>query len=319
MFKQNYLNELPDDCIKHIYKKLYDMSVKKISTCTLNKNIVHYYNLQEMMNDEDPNFHFPYLQIVSRKVNTHLKYLYDVEDGNIYTPKYKKMIMEQRWIEANAHKYFNPIVAHAKRVDAGLANTRKMLIDDHKIRYVRIRSDNLLSTHQKNQYLHRRFRKHFSGCYEAIIDDDTPHYFKMFIDKGDIVIVFESEFKKYKEDTSMSCLGELLWIFDKIACVIEWVLDDFFNDMIQERDEKYEKATPDELDMLRDPLEFDLRRIREIINELEISDFFINCNIKLEGETAIFTKQKPVNVIVMSDNSEDSDYYDESETDEIEN
>jgi hypothetical protein len=316
MFKQNYLNELPDDCIKHIYKNLYDMSVKKISTCSLNKNIQFYYNLQEMMNDEEPDFHFPYLQIVSRKVNTHFKYLYDVEDGNIYTPKYMRMIMEQRWIEANAHKYFNPIVAHAKRVDAGLANTRKMLIDDHKIRYVRIRSDNLLFTYQKNQYLHRRFRKHFSGQYEAIITDDTAHDFKMFIDKGDIVIVFEDQFKK---DTSMSCLGELLWIFDKIAYEIDSVLNDFFDDMIQERDEIYEKANPDELDMLRDPLEFNLRRIREIMNELEISDFLIDCNIKLEGETAVITKHKPVNVIVMSDNSEDSDYYDESETDEIEN
>jgi len=311
MFKQNYLNELPDDCIKHIYKKLYDMSVKKISTCPLNKNIEYYYNLQEMMNDEEPDFHFPYLQVVKRKVNTYLKYLYDVEYGNCYTPKYMKMIMEQRWIEANAHKYFNPIVAHAKRVDAGLANTRKMLIDDHNIRFIRIRSDNLLFIYQKNQYLHRRFRKYFSGYYHT----DCENCFNAYIDKEDIVIVFDDKC------FSMSCLAELLFNFTDIYLLIEGLLDGFFEVMIEERDELLERPPddmrPDDMGFL-DGIEFNLRRIQEVRDELAIGDFVIDCNIKLEGETAIFTKQKPVNVIALSDNSEDSDYYDESETDEVE-
>lgn len=292
MFKQNYLNELPEDCIKLIYKCVYDMSVKNIKTCPSNKNIQYYYNLQEMMtDDEDEQFHFPYLQVVNCKVSTRLKYIYDEVNSNCYFPKYWVFFNEQRWVERNAHRYFKPQVAHAKRVDAGLANTRKLLTDAHKIRFVRIRSDNLLLIHKNNQYLHRRFRKHFSGHHEATIKDDIIIDFKMYIDKGDIVIVFKR---------SMDCLAELLWIFNEIAFVAtDCELGEFLVSMMEQRDELRER-NPDDKGLL-DGLEFNLRRISEVVNELALDNFLIDCNITLEGETAILTKQKPVNFIGIGD------------------
>ena len=309
MFKQNYLNELPDDCVKLIYKNVFDMSVKNIKNCPLNKNIDYYYALQDMMIDEeDTDFHFPYLQVVSRKVNTNLKYLYDCVDGNCYFPKYKKLIEEQRWIEANAHKYFKPNVAHAKRVDAGLANARKMLTDDHHIRFIRIRSDNLLFIHKNNQYLHRKLRKYISGHYRT--DCDTC--FNAYIDKGDIVIVFDDE------SFSMDCLAELLYGFTDIALyVVDNLLDGFLFEMFAERDEIVRTTNPDDLNYILDPIEFNLRRIREVLDELELNDFLTDCNIKLEGETAILTKHKPVNVIGIGGDESDEEWETtDEETDE---
>jgi hypothetical protein len=139
----------------------------------------------------------------------------------------------------------------------------------------------------------------------------------MYIDKGDIVIVF---------DKSMDCLAELLWVFNEIAFIaFDFVLHNFLISMMEQRNQLRER-NPDDKGLL-DGLEFNLRRIREVVNELGLDNFLIDCNITLEGETAILTKQKPVNFIGIGDldfetdaESEGSEYLeiDESESEESE-
>ena len=297
IFRRNYLTELPDDIMRLIYKKLYDISVKAIKKDDLTENIEIYYELQDRMNwgkcGGKIDYNFPYRQITERRTSTRHKYFYDEIEKNVYDLKYSKINSEQIDIMINADKYNNKETAHAKRIDIALTLTRKMLIIPHKIRFVRVRSDELLKMYNLNYHLYKELK-------EYIKIDNTYKNFSYYLDKGDFVIVFKK---------SRCCLGDLFLNFvNEIYWVIfEGRLEIFKEWKYQELQAKRE-IDPTECDGLA----LDFRFLRYLERELSIDEFLNNCFIDLQGETATLIKGRQLTIL----NTEEDFYQGDSDDEE---
>lgn len=120
--------------------------------------------------------------------------------------KYNKINSEQININIDANKYNNKKIAHEKRIDVALTLARKVHLIPNKIRFVKIRSGELLKIYNINPYLHKQLRKYTKKYDKGIVNIKEKVSYKYYIDKGEITFVFEDV---------LSCLGELLLTFLK--------------------------------------------------------------------------------------------------------
>lgn len=297
MFVENYLKEMPEDCLKIIYKHVFDISVKKI------KNI-----------ESDNYGNSKYLSALKRMLKTICierieEGIVDLNDGEDNDFPFNQVVHWGRTTGSLKFPFIYNEVDNLEfdkdKLEMNLFYRKVVYVGKQDIRFVRLQSKRLVDLYENNRKAHNMIKKHLKGYYDVECDIGIYDY-KMYLDEGEVLFVLKK---------SVCCMAEFLICFRAMFARLFDELFEYQDELNREYRRKFdadiwknrmergifpnmkeEKVVRQTLDCLDDLTDY-----------ISIPHYLNNCDIRVEGNTAFIEG-------VLNGHDED-DWETESDTD----